>query len=121
LRAQNRQRRRGLSATGSGSGASTATGSGSRGATAAGSALSLTFVPQAEADSSTMPLACSPSQATVDSGSTRVIVISPNAARWRVSASTSDTSAHSSGGDFTRVRWTSIASGLPRRGGFSCP
>ena len=62
-----------LSGSGSGSGASTATGS----------AVNVTEVPHPAGASSTVPLARSPSQATVVSGSSRVIVISPTSPRWR--------------------------------------
>ena len=57
----------------------------------------------------TVPRTSSPSQATAVSGSVLVIRISPNSPRWRASDSGSLSSAHSSGGDFTRVRfaWTS--------------
>src|SRR5215211_228102 len=48
---------------------------------AASSAVRMTFVPQPEGSIETVPLACSPSQATVCSGSSLVIVISPKAPR----------------------------------------
>ena len=51
-----------------------------------------------------MPLARSPSQATVVSGSSRVILISPISPRCFASDAASLTSAHSSGGDFTNRR-----------------
>ena len=70
------------------------------------SAVSVTFVPHPDASISTVPLARSPSQATVCSGSSRLILISPISPRWRARLSTSLTSFHSSGGDLTRVRFT---------------
>ena len=81
-----------------------ASGGGSPGGAGAGVAVSRTFVPHPVGASSTVPLARSPSQATVVSGSTRVMRISPNSARWRPSESSLLSSAHSSGGDFTRRR-----------------
>ncbi len=68
------------------------------------SAVIVTFVPQPEGSSSTVPRARSPSQTTVVSASSRVMRISPNSPRWRARVLTSLISAHSSGGDFTRVR-----------------
>ena len=53
----------------------------SRGGSDAIRAVSVTFVPQPEGSSSTVPRARSPSQATVVSGSRRVMRISPNAPR----------------------------------------
>ena len=73
-------------------------------APAGGVAVSMTCVPQPVGVSSTVPLARSPSQATVVSGVTRVMRISPNCARWRPSESSLLSSAHSSGGDLTRRR-----------------
>src|SRR3954467_12062541 len=67
-------------------------------------AVKVTGVPQPDGSSETVPVARSPSQATVCSGSTRVILISPSSPRCRASASTSLSSPHSSGGDLTRVR-----------------
>jgi hypothetical protein len=69
-------------------------------------AVSTTLVPHPEGSIDTVPLAPSPSQATVRSGSSLVILISPNAPRWRASRSTSLSSLQSSGGDLTRVRFT---------------
>ena len=95
----------GGSGAGSGSGAAAgSTGGADSGAAAAGSAVSVTLVPHPAGASLTVPLACSPSQATVVSGSNRVIVISPTSPRWRASDAASLTSAHSSGGDFTSRR-----------------
>src|SRR3954449_8968585 len=88
--------------SGSGSGSSTATGSGSgsgcgtdhasssgatqrRGSTHDGSActaVSVTRVPQPAESRDTVPLARSPSQATVLSGSRLVMRTAPNGARW---------------------------------------
>ena len=68
-------------------------------------AVSTTLVPHPEGSIDTVPLAPSPSQATVRSGSSLVILISPNAPRWRASRSTSLSSLQSSGGDLTRVRF----------------
>ena len=124
-----------------GSGAATGAGTGSTSSSAAGSdralglrrgrrlrrsrggsdairAVSVTFVPQPEGSSSTVPRARSPSQATVVSGSRRVMRISPNAPRCPARAPTSLTSAHSSGGLLTRVlcaRGSSIAAELRPR------
>src|SRR3954470_24292562 len=67
-------------------------------------AVKVTVVPQPDGSSETVPVARSPSQATVCSGSTRGILISPSSPRCRASASTSLSSPHSSGGDLTRVR-----------------
>ena len=78
-------------------------------------AVSVTFVPHPEGSIDTVPLAPSPSQATVLSGSSLVILISPKASRCLASRSTSLNSLQSSGGDFTRVRLTvrcCIASGF---------
>ncbi len=61
-------------------------------------------MPQPEDSISTLPLACSPSQTTFVSGSSRVMRISPNSPRWRASASASLSSFQSSGGDFTSRR-----------------
>ena len=83
-----------------------------------GSAVSVTEVPHPAGASSTVPLARSPSQATVVSGSSRVMVISPTSPRWRAREAASLTSAHSSGGDFTSRRdaWIAgIADGVRRR------
>ncbi len=67
-------------------------------------ALSRTFVPQPDGSISTVPLARSPSQATVVSGTRRVIRISPNSPSRLASVSGLLRSAHSSGGDLTSVR-----------------
>ena len=67
-------------------------------------AVRVTCVPHPDGSSRTVPLACSPSQATVVSGSSLVILISPNSPRWRASDCATLHSAHSSGGDLTRVR-----------------
>ena len=86
-------------------------------------AVSVTLVPQPEAESSTVPRAISPSHVTVVSGTSRVIRISPKAPRCRANASTSLISAHSSGGDLTRVRcaccWL-IGPWVRRRGPQTC-
>ncbi len=68
-------------------------------------AVSVTFVPQPDGSIETVPLAPSPSQATLRSGSSLVILISPNAPRCLASRSTSLSSLQSSGGDLTRVRF----------------
>ena len=79
-----------------------------------GRAVRITFVPHPEGSSRTVPLASSPSQATAVSGSSLVIRISPKEPfRWRASASALLHSAHSSGGDLTRVRLASC-SVMPR-------
>ena len=62
-----------------------------------GGGVIVTLVPQPEGSIETVPLAPSPSQATVCSGSSLVILISPNAPRWRARRSTSLSSLHSSG------------------------
>ena len=71
---------------------------------ACGAAVNVTFVPQPEDSIKTVPLARSPSQTTALSGSSRVILISPNACRCRPSESGSLHCAHSSGADLTSVR-----------------
>ena len=91
----------GLGTGDSGSGSGAASGSGST-----TSAVMVTFVPHPVGSSSTVPLAFSPSQATVVSGSARVILISPNSPRWRSRPSTSLSSVQSSGGDLTSVLLT---------------
>ena len=68
------------------------------------SACRVTLVPHPEGSIETVPLPCSPSQATVCSGSSLVIVISPKAPKCFARPSTSLSSSQSSGGDFTRVR-----------------
>src|SRR5207248_5066679 len=68
------------------------------------SAVRITRVPHPDGSSLTVPLARSPSQATVVSGSSLVILISPNLSRWRCSDCASLHSAHSSGGDLSSVR-----------------
>ena len=88
-------------------------GSGSdTGSTIARLAESVTRVPQPEGLISTLPLVCAPSaasasQSTARSGSVRTMRISPSSPRWRASVAGSLSSAHSSGGDLTRVRCTS--------------
>ena len=84
------------------SGSASTAGSGT--AVTIGVAVSVTCVPQPDGSSRTVPLACSPSQATVVSGSSLVILISPNSPRWRANDCATLHSAHSSGGDFTIVR-----------------
>ncbi len=74
------------------------------GAGPTGVAVRTTVVPHPAGASSTVPLARSPSQATVVSGSTRVMRISPNSERCLRRVSSLLTSAHNSGGDFTRRR-----------------
>ena len=75
--------------TASGSSSASATGSctsGSGSGSAAGSGVSTvstTRVPHPEGSSRTVPLARSASHSTRDSGSTWVILISPNSPRWR--------------------------------------
>ena len=68
------------------------------------STVNVTWVPQPEDSSSTLPFARSPSQTTLVSGSSRVMRISPNSPRWRARAAASLSSVHSSGGDFTSRR-----------------
>ena len=75
------------------------------------SACRVTFVPHPEGSIETVPLACSPSQATVCSGSSFVILISPKAPRCLARPSTSLSSSQSSGGDLTRVRFA-VRSGI---------
>src|SRR4029453_4998504 len=91
-------------------GSSFASGASSSGS----SACSVTLVPQPEGSIETVPLACSPSQATVCSGSSLVILISPKASRCLARRSTSLSSSHSSGGDLTRVRFA-VRSGITDR------
>ena len=92
------------SAAGSASAPATSSASGASGSgTSASFAVIVTFVPHPDGSSATVPHARSPSQATVVSGSRRVMRISPNSPKWRARASTSETSAHSSGGLLTRV------------------
>ena len=99
-------------ASGAGGG-STGAGGSSRGADVA-LTVSVTFVPQPEGVSSTRPVARSPSQTTVVSGSTRVILISPlSSPRWRPNVAGSLSSAHSSGGDLTSVRCACVSTMLP--------
>ena len=61
------------------------------------------------------PPARSPSQTISDSSSVRVMRISPNCPRWRASSATSESSVHSSGGDFSSVRLTSMPMPFARR------
>ena len=70
-------------------------------------AVRITRVPHPDGSSRTVPLTCSPSQATAVSGSSLVILISPNWPRWRPSDAASLHSAHNSGGDLTSVRLAS--------------
>ena len=91
-----------------------ARGAAEPGGAAIGSTASVTRVPHPEGWSRTEPDARSPSHSTTDSGSVRVMRISPNSPRWRVKAATSDSSAHNSGGLLTRVRVASIAPGASR-------
>ena len=86
------------------------TASGSGAALDGVSTVRTTRVPHPEGSSRTVPLARSASHSTRDSGSTCVIRISPNSPRWRASEPSSDSSAHSSGGDLTRVReaWSDV-------------
>src|SRR4051794_21993464 len=92
-----------------GSGSSTA-GCATTGSGSGVSTVKTTRVPHPEGSSRTVPLARSASHSTRDSGSTFVIRISPNSPRWRARDSSSESSAHSSGGDFTRVReaWSDV-------------
>src|SRR5207302_7034023 len=94
-------------------------------------AVRVTRVPQPDGSSRTVPLASSPSQATAVSGSSLVIRISPNdPARWRARDSATLHSAHSSGGDLTKVRlascsfvmgvWVRAPRGESFRGGMAC-
>ena len=68
----------------------------------------VTFVPQPDCLSWTTPLTSPASHSTLVSGSVLVMRISPKSPRWRASASGLLSSVHSSGGDLTRVRCTSV-------------